>query len=286
MLRYLILLIVLVSCATHSPQSNRSISSTSQNYSNFDNNDLLNLESLEKVKYTESLIKKTYKEVENRSEPFYFIFKEFYFNSRKKIKKLKVILEKTSSERYVPFELTDNEKRQFLEYITTYNNFNFLNQYLKNSLIVNQPSARTKRNLAVLDFIFSNSYSNIKEEYPKRKLSRMQKKLNLKYKYQSIRYLLSKVEKNIQYFLKTNKDLKLATIVANKIKKSSPTRSWSNYRRLKYLPRHYLYQRLKKKLSNLSLPESGEIEGGDRSFEIVMSVQLSLELIDYLLVNI
>jgi len=99
---------------------------------------------------------------------------------------------------------------------------------------------------------------------------------------QMIQALSHKVEDNYDVFTTNTSKLKLIVGYAKKwqeIKFSSRDQIKEDYRKI----RAYASSRkVPQMLSNLDLPDSGEIAGSEESFEMVMSVQFSNELIEFL----
>jgi hypothetical protein len=170
-----------------------------------------------------------------------------------------------------------NEFRSLLSIWASYKVMVEAGIYLNISFLVNQDSPEV-----------SNLLKNLDDEMNglKKRLNREAKiedeEFALKYERKLlIKNLAKRISRDYKIFVKNEKDQKVIQFVLTSIDKLNT----SEQSEIEYLNliSHPKFKRAKKLLSNLSLPENGGIDGLDESLDQVMSVQMSSELIQWLI---
>ncbi|MFZ4714463.1 MAG: hypothetical protein ACOYL6_12145 [Bacteriovoracaceae bacterium] len=94
-----------------------------------------------------------------------------------------------------------------------------------------------------------------------------------------VKSLTQRISRHYQTFVKNSADKTAVKALVKGVLGLKSAGVASEYKAMK-LDKNYL--RAKKILSNLSLPEVGDIDGSDDAFEKVMSVQISMEMVNWL----
>lgn len=275
-MRVLILLTLLLttSCSTWFNQDTKFISR------NISSNDFYSMTALERLNEVQSHINETLTSMNPKGNPRYHIFEIYKLRSDEFASKVKSYSSELKGKEFLPArkEVVD----LFRQFVAAHKVMNEAGIYIVSSKIVEPDSQETNDLLFSLRQVIMMYEDEIKTKSGGIWKPELTENAESVERLHMVKSLSAKIKENFEDFVSTPKDQKVVHTTLKsiqKIKFVSKDQLKTDYSKLKSSA---AFKKSLSLLSNLNLPDSGEIDGFEDSLEKVMSVQFSKELIEFL----
>lgn len=270
----LLLVLLLSSCSFWSSKETKFISRS------VSNTDFYNMSASERLSELESHIAETLQNMNPKGNPRYHVFEIFQKRVASHVVQIRKHENELGGKEFIPSNLEVVE--QFRNLIAGHKIMNEAGIYIVSSKIVEPDTQETVDSLFALKQVMMMYEDEVRKKGGPIWKPELTENAESFERLQMIQALSHKIEDNYDSFAPIASKQKLVQSYLKKwqqVKFSNRDQIKSEYKKI----RAYGSARsVPKMLSNLDLPESGEVAGTDESFEVVMSVQFSNELIEFL----
>ncbi len=168
-----------------------------------------------------------------------------------------------------------NESRTYLSLWASHKVMTDAGIYLNFSFLVNQDSLEVLNSLQKIDVIMADLKMKLNHQF---RIEDEESTLKVERKL-LIQSLAKRIGRDFKLFVKNERDQLFVQSFLNSVKALRNSSLEIQYSMIISDPK---YKKTRRLLSNLSLMDNGHIDGADESYEKVMSVQMSAELIHWL----
>jgi len=228
----------------------------------------------------ESHIDETLKSMNPRGNPRFHVFEIFKKRVATYLSQIKTFESELGAREFMPANPKVVELFRYL--IASHKIMNEAGIYIVSSKIVEPDSQETVDSLFALKQVMMMYEEDVRKKGGPIWKPELTENAESFERLQMIQALSHKIEDNYDVFVSNTSKQKLVVRYLKKwqsVKFSSREQIKDDYRKIRT---YASTRKVPQILSNLDLPDSGEIAGAEESFEMVMSVQFSNELIEFL----
>lgn len=271
---FIISILMTTSCSTWMGKDTKFISRT------ISNNDFYNMSSMDRLNEIDAHIDETIKTLSPKGNPRYYIFETFRKRSSSLFQEIRKYESDLKKKEFVPAnpKIID----LFRQFVASHKIMSEAGIYIVSSRIVEPDTQETSDLLFSLRQVVMMYEDEIKAKSGGIWKPELTENAESYERLLMIQSLSSRINEHFETFVTYRNDQKIVRDTLKNIKRLSfkdREQIKSEYSRLR---KSNSFKKVSSLLSNLNLPDSGEIDGHEEAFEQVMSVQFSNELINFL----
>lgn len=217
--------------------------------------------------------------------PRYYIYEYFEDRAQRVIDRLKQGKDPSLQERtFVPKSLSIAGEIAGL--VEAFDAMTKAGIYINYSVLVNPDPEEFNDNFVALNRVINFYRDDLERKFGNQLTPEKRDAVEAREKLVLMKYLVNRIENHYEAFIQGKWNKRQVKYTIERIRKTSFKDLKKFKRDMKRLRKKGYFKHTRHLLSDLDLPDSGDINGSDDAYEQVMSVQLSMGIIDFMSQNI